>query len=164
MSFEVEVIGGSTVKLPTAGKYCDRDIVVSAVENQQMEVHKITIASDLTSGANTLLANNAFIKENYNKPGFSIQLISLMENTTGPAVGYAYNGNRQFQNNVCGIMIVLSSSNDNNYRATTGNCYTANYSNVPYVGNEGNVKMQNSSTNGTLKAGDYLIILSVAEV
>ena len=30
MSFNIEVQGGSTVLLPTAGKYCDRDIVVAA--------------------------------------------------------------------------------------------------------------------------------------
>lgn len=31
MSFNIEVEGGKTVRLPTAGKYCDRDIVVTAV-------------------------------------------------------------------------------------------------------------------------------------
>lgn len=30
MSFDIEVQGGSSVRLPTAGKYCDRDIVVTA--------------------------------------------------------------------------------------------------------------------------------------
>ncbi len=30
MSFDIEVEGGTSVRLPTAGKYCDRDIVVSA--------------------------------------------------------------------------------------------------------------------------------------
>lgn len=30
MSFNIEVDGGKTVRLPTAGKYCDRDIVISA--------------------------------------------------------------------------------------------------------------------------------------
>lgn len=30
MSFNIEVAGGSSVRLPTAGKYCDRDIVVTA--------------------------------------------------------------------------------------------------------------------------------------
>lgn len=30
MSFEITVEGGSTVRLTTAGKYCDRDIVVTA--------------------------------------------------------------------------------------------------------------------------------------
>lgn len=30
MSFEIEVESGSSVRLPTAGKYCDRDIVVTA--------------------------------------------------------------------------------------------------------------------------------------
>ena len=30
MSFNIEIDGGKTVRLPTAGKYCDRDIVVTA--------------------------------------------------------------------------------------------------------------------------------------
>lgn len=30
MSFNIEVEGGSSVRLPTAGKYCDRDIVIKA--------------------------------------------------------------------------------------------------------------------------------------
>lgn len=30
MSFNIEVEGGKSVRLPTAGKYCDRDIVVTA--------------------------------------------------------------------------------------------------------------------------------------
>lgn len=30
MSFSVEVAGGTSVRLPTAGKYCDRDIIVTA--------------------------------------------------------------------------------------------------------------------------------------
>lgn len=31
MSFNIEVEGGTSVRLPTAGKYCDRDIVVTAI-------------------------------------------------------------------------------------------------------------------------------------
>ena len=30
MSFNIEVEGGKTVRLTTAGKYCDRDIMVTA--------------------------------------------------------------------------------------------------------------------------------------
>ena len=30
MSFNIEVEGGTSVRLPTAGKYCDRDIVITA--------------------------------------------------------------------------------------------------------------------------------------
>ena len=30
MSFEITVEGGSSVRLPTAGKYCDRDIIITA--------------------------------------------------------------------------------------------------------------------------------------
>ena len=30
MSFNIEVESGNSVRLPTAGKYCDRDIIVTA--------------------------------------------------------------------------------------------------------------------------------------
>lgn len=30
MSFDITVDGGSSIRLPTAGKYCDRDIVITA--------------------------------------------------------------------------------------------------------------------------------------
>lgn len=33
--FNIEVKGGSSVRLPTAGKYCDRDIVVTAADNSE---------------------------------------------------------------------------------------------------------------------------------
>ena len=136
----------------------------ASLNNVPFEVHKITIANDLTSGENILLANNDFIKNHYTKEGFSIQLISLTANTTGPAVSYAYNGNRHFHNDVCGVMAVLTASGGNGNRHTTGNCYTVNYGNIPYVDANGNVKQINTTTNGLLRAGDYLIILSVAEV
>ena len=33
MSFNITVEGGTSVRLPTAGKYCDRDIVITATGN-----------------------------------------------------------------------------------------------------------------------------------
>ncbi len=34
--FNVELAGGSSVRLPTAGKYCDRDIVVTAADGKKL--------------------------------------------------------------------------------------------------------------------------------
>lgn len=62
MSFNIEVEGGSSVRLPTAGKYCDRDIVITAlggggggpellfettfsVAESQIDVGNVTIAT-----------------------------------------------------------------------------------------------------------------------
>lgn len=35
--FNIEVQGGSSVRLPTAGKYCDRDIIVTANKNEDLD-------------------------------------------------------------------------------------------------------------------------------
>lgn len=132
------------------------------------EVHKITVASDLTSGNNILFSNNDFIKEHYADDGFYFQLISITEHTTGFALGYAYNGNRAVSKvgtyNYCGFQANLGGGTSINVKATTGNCTTANWNAVPYVTDSGDVCMNNNTTNGTVQAGDYLLILSVAEV
>lgn len=43
MSFNIEVESGTSVRLPTKGKYCDRDIVVTSTGGDiQYEVWTIT--------------------------------------------------------------------------------------------------------------------------
>lgn len=44
MSFEIEVSGGSSVRLPTAGKYCDRDIVVTATGGGGVETCNVHVS------------------------------------------------------------------------------------------------------------------------
>ena len=57
MSFNIIVEGGSSVRLPTAGKYCDRDIVITATgggsgetdpRDQYQRVEYITAAEEDT--------------------------------------------------------------------------------------------------------------------
>ena len=43
MSINIEVEGGTSVRLPTAGKYCDRDIVVTATGGGGAEVKTCTV-------------------------------------------------------------------------------------------------------------------------
>ena len=48
MSFNIEVEGGSSIRLPTAGKYCDRDIVITALGGGgggSMETGELTTTS-----------------------------------------------------------------------------------------------------------------------
>lgn len=57
MSFNIEVQSGSSIRLPTAGKYCDRDIVVTATSDDLAKqiiartVENITDSSIETIGA-----------------------------------------------------------------------------------------------------------------
>jgi hypothetical protein len=137
------------------------DIGFAAGEKSKMEVHKITVPSDQTSGTYTLLANNEFIKNNYTKDGFFIQLISLPPYAVGDGAAYAYNGNILIPANGTGDKtadkFMLNRREDGEFRVRT-------VANVPYFNANGNVLMATSTTNGILKAGDYLLILSVAEV
>ena len=48
MSFNIEVASGSTIQLPTKGKYCDRDIVVTALEDHSIEDALVTNPSSMT--------------------------------------------------------------------------------------------------------------------
>lgn len=43
--FNIEVAGGSSVRLPTAGKYCDRDIVVTATGSSGGTTPQIPLSS-----------------------------------------------------------------------------------------------------------------------
>lgn len=49
--FNIEVEGGSSVRLPTAGKYCDRDIVVTATDGGVSEAETMWITTIQRSGA-----------------------------------------------------------------------------------------------------------------
>lgn len=135
------------------------------------EVHKITIAEDNAGDANTAtwwLKDNQFVIDHYADEGFMLQLISLQAYAEGYAVCYAYNGNRQMaalgENLVCGYRMSRTTNNTLTTATTTGNCYTGNYAGVPYVKTDGSVVSIHKTGGTALLAGDYLLILSVAEV
>ena len=53
MSFNIEVEGGKSVRLPTAGKYCDRDIVITATGGGgEVNMNNCTIVTDPPSKTN----------------------------------------------------------------------------------------------------------------
>lgn len=135
------------------------------------EVHKITIAEDnagSTAVATWWLTNNEFVKNHYADEGFTLQLISLQAHAEGDALCYAYNGNRQMmdlgENNVCGFRFSRTTTNTTNVATVNGNCLSGGYTGIPYVKTDGTVVSIHRSGNTALKAGDYLLVLSVAEV
>lgn len=136
-----------------------------------MEVHKITIAEDNAGSANVAtwwLKDNDFVKKHYADPGFMLQLISLQAHAEGDCVCYAYNGNRRMmalgESLVCGYRISRTATNTSNVGTTTDNCYTGNYQGVPYAKSDGSVVSIHKTGSSALKAGDYLLVLSVVEV
>ena len=61
MSFNITVEGGSAVRLKTAGKYCDRDIVVTADNSVEDGLIKRTI-TEYTNDRVTSIGQYAFYR------------------------------------------------------------------------------------------------------
>lgn len=68
MSYNITVDGGTSVRLPTAGKYCDRDIVVTATGggsvNEPSTISGINLHNTETDIQNTYLSGAAVIEFN----------------------------------------------------------------------------------------------------
>ena len=68
MSHNITVDGGTSVRLPTAGKYCDRDIVVTATGggsvNEPSTISGINLHNTETDIPNTYLSGGAVIEYN----------------------------------------------------------------------------------------------------
>lgn len=85
MSHNITIEGGTSVRLPTAGKYCDRDIVVTATGGgiTPDEVATATITGDIVLSA-TSIADYAFYK--------NTKLKSLSAPNVKSIGTYAFNG------------------------------------------------------------------------
>ena len=131
-----------------------------------MEVHKITIASDLTSGYNALLTGNEFARKHLTDDGFYIQLISLTPIQVGTnSVCYSFNSNRPFMRtktptDIYGVTHFVTTTTFNSSVATV-NAQTSGQN--LYATEQGDVKIH-CSGNVVLASGEYMLILGVAEV
>lgn len=98
MSFNIEVEGGTSVRLPTAGKYCDRDIVVTALgggggttpANPVIEPLEVTQNGTYTAPAGvdgySPVTVNVPIPNGYIKPSGELE---VTENGTHDVTAYA---------------------------------------------------------------------------
>ena len=77
MSFEIEVNAGSSVKLPTAGKYCDRDIVVTATggDGGYDEGYADGVAKVEESNASILTDCNAVLPDKGVEPADTLEQV-----------------------------------------------------------------------------------------
>ena len=107
MSFNIEVQGGSSVRLPTAGKYCDRDIVVTATSGgsgtTNIQTCTVRFDNESLSADCDILAIVASVFENgeFNTHGaFASDLIN--RDGFGPSA--------TLSNVVCGTKIYLIAS------------------------------------------------------
>lgn len=68
MSYNITVDGGTSVRLPTAGKYCDRDIVVTATGggsvNEPSTISGINLHNTETDIPNTYMIGDRIIEYN----------------------------------------------------------------------------------------------------
>ena len=170
MNTQINITENGTATLATAGKYCDRNIDVNVNVptggGALMEVHRITIAEDLTSGYYTILENSDFVKEHGNKDGFVISLTALTPAVVGtPAVGFGYACNRVLVQEGTSNYSVLSfytTASGRNVKThnTKANATVYNLG-VPFA-TGGNVRVNPSATYPLL-AGDYLLMMAVVE-
>jgi hypothetical protein len=116
MSFNIEVEGGSSVRLPTAGKYCDRDIVITATGGGGDDGSTVrslldrTISGDFADSKITSVGAYAF----YNCT--KLTSIYLPNVTTADAYAFA----------ICGAEVInlpkLTTLNGNDYAYNFGSC------------------------------------------
>lgn len=142
MSFNIDVEGGSSIRLPTAGKYCDRDIVITALGGgggtggigavKCVDVD-ITVEASTTTEVKYTVADQSFKSAiESQKPwtvfnGGELYLYAITpKEYTGEATG---NTNKVFKNAI-GIM----SGHTN---------YTLVLSNLPSYGASGSLKPSN---------------------
>lgn len=169
MNTQINITDNGTTTLATAGKYCDRNVDVNVnVSLPLMEVHRITIANDLTSGSHILLAGSDFVEEHRNKDGFVLSLTSLTPAAAGtPAVAFSRSCNRvlvQEGTYKFSSLCFYSTGSGRSVKTQNAMANQEVYNlSIPYAyGNNGDVYV-NSSTTYPLLAGDYLLMLAVVE-
>lgn len=165
-NIQINITEDGTTTLATAGKYCDRNIDVNVSGMNLVEVHEITVDSTLTSGTVTLLSGNEFIKNNYTKMGFKIQLISQSTKQGERAIAYAFNGKKSLLYNGTSYIygcVMCSGASSHSHGVSTANCVTANTNGVPYVNSSGDVLIYTNANSIPLTAGKYHIVLAVVE-
>ena len=152
------------------GKFIGRlEGLEEGIESVPFRVHKILLGNDLTSGTNTLLTGNQFIKDHYQDKGFMVQYINLFVKQQGTIqLGYGVCANRGTLPSGDGYIYGYcmhrgtggaASNYSYKHTYTDDGCYG-----VPKVNANGDITVRCESTKNVLTAGEYLIILSVAEV
>ena len=168
MNTQIDITKNGITTLNTVGKYCDRNIDINVnVPVPLMEVHKITLPNDLTTGYHTILKDSEFVKEHRNKDGFMLSLTALTPATVGKyAVGFAYACNRPLVSQDNNSFSALSFRSATTVRDVKTNNHKANESQystaVPYANDGGNV-LVNPSADYPLLAGEYLLMMAVIE-
>jgi hypothetical protein len=65
MSHNITVQGGTSVRLPTAGKYCDRDIVITADYDVYEGTYKVTpaVSEQTLDTSNKLMQSDVLVEK-----------------------------------------------------------------------------------------------------
>ena len=171
MNIQVPVLKNGITTLATAGKYCERNIDLDVQVPQLLQVHTMVVDQDSTTDsamAQWWLTDNDFVKNHYADPGFSVQIIPLQTYTEGYAISYSYHGNRALMNlggkAIHGFQLNRTNTNSTNVQTISGDCVEGtSYLGIPYVKADGSVVSIHKGGNTTLRAGQYLVILAVAE-
>lgn len=137
----------------------------SALKNMKTvaEVHKVTLASDVTGAKEvTLLSGNAFIKKYYNNEWFSVVLFADSPIGATGVVPFNYHGNRAIGAANEGVGLRYTSATAVGTQPLTALISGEGWSQHMRARSTGNLT-QYLSANYILKAGTYTIILICAE-
>jgi hypothetical protein len=184
MSFNIEVEGGSSVRLPTAGKYCDRDIVITALgggggESEAVELlyeTTFSVAESIPTNTKTTLAT---IQTGLTKNEFSNGTLGIVviECTNDTETDMSFSHFRERIQTIAGIDgdYVTAAAQGGIvyfYRADTNTEYTGNGVNSGVLVSRANryaaeltvQAVGNENSGGYAVAGDYSLKLYKVDI
>ena len=130
------------------------------------EVHEVTFTSDFgdsTGQEQTILAGNAFVKENYAKDNFAVLLYPTVASSTSAQynVRFMYHGNRSFvntsSNSHYGFVLRDNSATAVGYDVMTAKISGSNYNACFRARSSGNLTVYCKGR--YIKAGTYKVVL-----
>lgn len=129
-----------------------------------MEIHRVVLSADKTSGEQIWVSNNTFVKNNYTKDGFAVLIVSATGTATGAVCqAFAYRGNRPYITGgatTYGTLTRATASGQGSMMSPA-KLTSTDYNGSPVVDANGNVKTLTS--NAKICAGTYYIVLMLLE-
>jgi hypothetical protein len=111
MSYNITVEGGSSIRLPTSGKYCDRDIVVTAT-GVNCKIYRVNVPTAVANKDTTVVSGDPDVMAHYADANAMVTVRKVSNNDT-QGLAILVNTNHRFGNNY-GTYMNFNSSKVNN--------------------------------------------------
>lgn len=158
MSYNITVEGGSSVRLPTSGKYCDRDIVVTAT-GVNCKIYRVNVPTAVAEQFVTLVTGDADVAAHYADEHAMVTVRKITNNSANGTQIFVHT-NHLFSNAYGCYM--NNNSNYNNAGTMNANLQSASTGNVPYTNctASGDIKVYARRTQNNFGGGDYIVTFS----